>query len=630
MVVQPNSLLPLSSKSPARRLKHLVVDSGAIIKGIPLANLAENLWTVDEVLLEIKDKRARQALDNLPTELQCREPSPDALKFIATFARKTGDLRGLSNADMKVLALTYMLEKENNGTSHLRSEPPNNNRIGTVKNSSVGGSARALKLQSKAVKEKKSVTSSEMTFTYGLNLIVRNLDANIDEKLLQNTFMPHGKVISVCVMRSKNGKSRRFGFVAYEESGSASNALRALDGFELNGKPLKIALWKPREALVGKSEEDLSASTNGGEEKTIEVSALTKSENDVEKETFTMPKTCTWGKAMTDAKKENSSLKVEEPEKNEERKMTALERRVQRRKKKLEEMKQLQEKADQEEEEEEEERKKEESEKMSRAEDEKNGSEYRSRIVGKIDISMNKTILIDKEEDENDTVGWITPGDGAVAASTGQGWGRSSSQFDCEATARASVGCITTDFAMQNMMLQIGLHLLSANGMVIRRLKQWVVRCDGCFTIHKDTSKLFCGKCGGDSLRKLAVTVNKDGTSRYHYNRSHLMQPVRGCRYSIPKAKGGRAGQGSRDLLLRADQLHRGDWRLKAGKKTELRSMFGADVVDKMGLVGRLGVGASVIIGMGRKNPNQRRGRERRGAKKANEKSKQRRSRRTK
>jgi len=42
---------------------------------------------------------------------------------VTEFSKKTGDYASLSATDLKVLALTYMLEKVNNGVGHLRIEP---------------------------------------------------------------------------------------------------------------------------------------------------------------------------------------------------------------------------------------------------------------------------------------------------------------------------------------------------------------------------------------------------------------------------------------------------------------------------------------------------------------------------
>ena len=46
------------------------------------------------------------------------------LIFLATeFAKQTGDFRSLSVVDLKVLALTYQLEKEHCGIDHIKTKP---------------------------------------------------------------------------------------------------------------------------------------------------------------------------------------------------------------------------------------------------------------------------------------------------------------------------------------------------------------------------------------------------------------------------------------------------------------------------------------------------------------------------
>ena len=42
-------------------------------------------------------------------------------------------------------------------------------------------------------------------------------------------------------------------------------------------------------------------------------------------------------------------------------------------------------------------------------------------------------------------------------------------------------GCMTADFAMQNVLLQMGLHLVGLEGKRIEKVKSWVLRCHACF-----------------------------------------------------------------------------------------------------------------------------------------------------
>ena len=108
------------------RLTYAVVDSGPLIKGLRLETLnADKLVTVPEVLKELRDRSTRQMLENLPVELETREPSSEAMDAVRRFAKLTGDFPALSSVDTRVLALAWMCEKEaKGGVTHLRTTPP--------------------------------------------------------------------------------------------------------------------------------------------------------------------------------------------------------------------------------------------------------------------------------------------------------------------------------------------------------------------------------------------------------------------------------------------------------------------------------------------------------------------------
>lgn len=75
------------------------------------------------MIKEIKNRRQLKRLCVLPYDLTVDEPSPESVHHVIAFAKKTGDYLSLSSADIKVIALTYQLEKELMGTEHLRSDP---------------------------------------------------------------------------------------------------------------------------------------------------------------------------------------------------------------------------------------------------------------------------------------------------------------------------------------------------------------------------------------------------------------------------------------------------------------------------------------------------------------------------
>merc|ERR1712168_1376592 len=94
------------------KLDCLVADSAAFLRNADLHNLSHKVFTVREVVGEIRDSATKQRLAVLPYELNVRTPSAESLHVVTEFSKKTGDYKSLSAVDLRVLALTYQLEKE--------------------------------------------------------------------------------------------------------------------------------------------------------------------------------------------------------------------------------------------------------------------------------------------------------------------------------------------------------------------------------------------------------------------------------------------------------------------------------------------------------------------------------------
>lgn len=93
----------------------------------------------------------------------------------------------------------------------------------------------------------------------------------------------------------------------------------------------------------------------------------------------------------------------------------------------------------------------------------------------------------DPSTDEDDGSGeWITPDNIALHKSRALDL-LPSSDGDLKERRRAVneepvlAGCMTADFAMQNVLLQMGLTLVGAEGKRIQKVKTWVLRCHACF-----------------------------------------------------------------------------------------------------------------------------------------------------
>jgi UPF0271 protein len=105
------------------RKKTLVLDTSAFIAGYEPAGDNVELYTVPEVLEELRDPmarlRAQAALDS--GKLRAKNPEKRFTEEVVRAAEETGDLTSLSSTDVSVLSLALQL-KESKGDLTLVSE----------------------------------------------------------------------------------------------------------------------------------------------------------------------------------------------------------------------------------------------------------------------------------------------------------------------------------------------------------------------------------------------------------------------------------------------------------------------------------------------------------------------------
>jgi rRNA maturation endonuclease Nob1 len=187
---------------------------------------------------------------------------------------------------------------------------------------------------------------------------------------------------------------------------------------------------------------------------------------------------------------------------------------------------------------------------------------------------------------------------------------------------RVRVSLFTTDFSMQNVSLQLGLFILSAQGLVVTQIRRWVLRCMACYTLQgTDLTRLFCKRCGAAHMSRVACSLQRNGSLQLHLRKGYQVDTA-GMKYSLPAP--GKQDRFEGEVLLREDQLLLGIWRQKAVRvRRDVQSAFGEDVTDAIGM--HLNKQTSLHVGMGARskgnskgNPNAQKGRERRGKKKLN------------
>ncbi|XP_065065189.1 RNA-binding protein NOB1-like [Rhopilema esculentum] len=378
----------------------LVADSAAFLKNAQLQNIANRIFTVQDVVHEIRDAATRQRLAVLPYEIEFREPSTESVKTISEFAKKTGDFPSLSAVDIKVMALTYQLEKEFCSKEHIREEPVN--KIERKR----GGGITTIKPEHGFYFDNKSHIGKD---SQKENSIEKN-DENTDK---------------------------------VDDEGEMC------ESSELVGS---------QEAVVNKNnDEDISI------DKVMDVEVEIVNEDDLQ--------------SSDNIASENVG-------------------------------------------------------------DNTGGNVINSNEDG------NKS---DDESDDDggDDEGWITPGNiSKVKKEMG---------FDDvdQSPVNAKSGCLTTDFAMQNVLMQMGLHVISVDGMLIRQARSYILKCHGCGKETTQMERVFCKNCGNKTLKKVSVSVNLDGSLTYHYPKRMRPQNIRGTKYAIPLPK---AGRHASNAILTEDQ----------------------------------------------------------------------------
>lgn len=148
------------------------------------------------------------------------------------------------------------------------------------------------------------------------------------------------------------------------------------------------------------------------------------------------------------------------------------------------------------------------------------------------------------ESDRDDDGDWITVDNVAEMKKNNDG------QYVGD--EKCVVSCITADFAMQNILKQIGLNVSTYDGKLIRRVRTFILRCITCFKTTSVMTKKFCPKCGHASLKKVSVTLDENGKQHIFINTKKPLTS-RGKRFTLPMPKGGHHAQ---NPILNADDFN--------------------------------------------------------------------------
>eukprot|EP01065_Artemidia_motanka_P002699 TRINITY_DN1126_c2_g1_i2.p1 TRINITY_DN1126_c2_g1~~TRINITY_DN1126_c2_g1_i2.p1 ORF type:complete len:588 (+),score=238.46 TRINITY_DN1126_c2_g1_i2:86-1765(+) len=82
------------------------------------------------------------------------------------------------------------------------------------------------------------------------NIFVKNLAGDIDNKTLHDTFQPFGNILSCKVVTDSEGRSRNFGFVHFERTESADEAVKKVNRMLLNGTQVYVGKFERKDKKI--------------------------------------------------------------------------------------------------------------------------------------------------------------------------------------------------------------------------------------------------------------------------------------------------------------------------------------------------------------------------------------------
>lgn len=528
--VGPTTTTATSGKhKDAPMYRALVVDSGPIIKNtqMKLFGKAEKYYTTPSVMAEIRDSKARSNLQQWPMELIVKECSPESLQRIATFSKQTGDYASLSKVDLQVLALVLDLEQEGCcGLEHVRTTPKRTIGLGTL---------QALnKKQNPLEGASKEGSSGVLLEEQNYDIVEEEDNGEEDEQEEQSTpaqvawpkptqssgpkswammvnsspaLVTASNIIAPAVVQSSKitdtaaEDGHQFDDAEEDEQNNTEDLLQA--NLESDFPSFAVAATVPYDDSDDKAPEPEP-------EKTKE--DIFKFKDEQKKQALQVVSKS--GKQYNSFKKYSKLMKPSPA--TEPKKLTTPAPSV-----------------------------------LIIAKDEPKNNPGQSRILGTTAASGGESMKMEEDDGE----GWITcKSDIQSAKALGRLDPIKNNNNNQNTQAKKDNGppldqrtaCTTTDFAMQNVLLQMGMLLLSVEGMQIKKVKHWVMRCGACFKIHSDqeftagnatTRRMFCSHCGsGDMMQRIACSVDgKTGRLKLHLKKNYKHN-LRGTKFSLPKA----------------------------------------------------------------------------------------------
>ncbi|KAK6440054.1 20S-pre-rRNA D-site endonuclease nob1 [Oleoguttula sp. CCFEE 5521] len=536
----------------SKRVHTLVIDSGPIIRNEPASSSilaqAESLFTIPAVVSEIRDESTRTRFETLLKPfVTLRQPSPSSIKFVTDFARRTGDLDVLSKPDILIIALTYELECErNHGDCRLRRSPGQTGLNGPLPNSK------------QANQSGNAVSTGESRVAQAPS---NDHDAAADGSVAQvqpehPDFATEPQAYDAEVSREEHPT-----FETDVPPVEVNDAQKSRSNRSRRRRPARSQVTQPAaeqadEAGAGwttiparkpiRSRPTSSPRSVVLEsERKLPIASSVKSNGATEEPADpTLLPSELLSSPTTDAHVPETDTHTEDLTTTEQDSLNAL---------------------------------------------------------PKVDSAQESEP--DGSGSDSDPDSWITPEN----LDSRQAKDASGAMQEDRTEQQMEVAVITTDFAMQNVILQMNLNLLSSSLQRVRHVRSTVMRCQACFLVTKQMDKQFCTRCGKPTLTRVSCSTTANGEFKIHLKKN-FQYNSRGDRYSIPKPvhgsangriKGAGKGGWGNELILAEDQKEY-ERHSQVEKRAKERNLMDEDYLPSILTGDRSKTGGRLKVGAGR------------------------------
>ncbi|KAE8828070.1 hypothetical protein HRS9139_07289 [Pyrenophora teres f. teres] len=551
----------MADPSPAQQkaIHSLILDTGPLIKNAvsisTLINTAEELYTTPAILSEIRDEATRSRVQTtLVPFLKIRNPSPASYDAVIAFSKKTGDHAVLSRQDLGILALAYEVHCERNGGDYgLRLVPKGEvkRRPEEVANEGVmeaekekeavssmsepvvpaeqtAAAGRKSKTEAnnkrksrrKGAKANKSHDDAAGEISSEAPELAESVDPEADDDGWEQ---PTGKKVA---KRATAPKSTKFNFEPTTEVESAPIASQQQDdqtspavvdeeegGIAITQEQVQEQIHEQvvvqvqdqiheqvqdqiHEQLESKGQEQLESQVVEQAQEMVEEQVQEQVQEQLQEQAGEQ------GLIDQSASVEVPSAKIHieqnaelsaEPEQQEQSQDTTV--------------------------------------------DEPTLEQDMAGLSVSQHTAQQPTPPTTDNSDSDSDSDWITPENLSLHQAKD---GAIQPHISTASNPQLDVATMTTDFAMQNVLLQMNLHLLSTNMQRIKTVNTKVLRCHACFNIVKQMDRQFCPRCGQATLQRVSCSTNAKGDFRIHLAKNYQFNK-RGDKYSIPKPIAGTA-----------------------------------------------------------------------------------------